>query len=348
MSDWSCPLCQLHSPFRTRAMLVYHLNRDHGEVKVSWAEINIRSTRRWRLMFVLPDHEGLTEPIPDEDEDEDDVGRGNEMYMKEEVTSEEAEESHLGSSASPIAPHFREPLFLPGSDDEESPAPVTPPQFPEVVEEFKPKLDRVSATPEDRKSLLSASVPPTQQSRATTFSATRFSYRGSLPARYPSPPPPDDRLGPAAQYPYLPETNDDQPIYSCRIGGPRIYDLLNELPLDEFGVMSWAVVDREEELFEMEDVRDEDKVMLALWNRWIMLNKSSFIFNDYDKGVQKFLDCYWQMIHRAAGWRALRAFLMMLQVNKYLTLTKVIAALKYYEEKIGMELWYKDAQEETA
>lgn len=74
--------------------------------------------------------------------------------------------------------------------------------------------------------------------------------------------------------PFLPQTNaDGQEVYSCRIGGPRIYDLLNELSLDEFGLMSWAIVDREEELFEMDDVRDEDKVMLALWNRWIMLHK---------------------------------------------------------------------------
>ena len=43
--------------------------------------------------------------------------------------------------------------------------------------------------------------------------------------------------------------------------------------MDEFGIMSWAIIDREEEIFELEDVRDEDKVMLALWNRWIMLNR---------------------------------------------------------------------------
>ena len=66
---------------------------------------------------------------------------------------------------------------------------------------------------------------------------------------------------------------DGQEPYSCRIGGPRIFDLLTILPTDEFGVMSWEIVHREEELFEMEDVRDEDKVMLALWNRWIMLNR---------------------------------------------------------------------------
>ena len=102
----------------------------------------------------------------------------------------------------------------------------------------------------------------------------RVSYRGTLDKRYPSPPPPADPLGAAAQYPYLPETDaDGQPLYSCRIGGPRIFDLLNTLPLDEFGIMSWAIVDREEVLFEMEDISDEDRVMLALWNRWIMINR---------------------------------------------------------------------------
>ena len=114
-----------------------------------------------------------------------------------------------------------------------------------------------------------------------------------------------------------------------------MFDLLNTLPLDEFGLMAWAIVDREEELFEMEDVRDEDKVMLALWNRWIMLNKCArvtlisplclrcadwlfrvdFMFHDYFEGVKKFIDKYWRMIHLAAGWRALRAFLIVSELT---------------------------------
>lgn len=155
------------------------------------------------------------------------------------------------------------------------------------------------------------------------------SYRGSLPDCYPDPPPPSDRLGPAAQPPYLPATGPDgKEIYSCRIGGPRLFDLLNTLPMDEFGLMSWAVTDREEEMFEWDEVRDEDKVMLALWNRWIMLNRcaplltesvipysvvatrTSFIFEDYFTGVKQFVDKYWEIIHKAAGWRALRTFLI--------------------------------------
>ena len=117
----------------------------------------------------------------------------------------------------------------------------------------------------------STSIQPSTHTRSTTAQARQrvtVSTRGSLPARYPSPPPQDNPLGPAAQFPYIPEDE-----YSCRPGGPKIYDLLNSLPLEPFGVLSWMIVDREEELFELDDVRDEDKVMMALWNRWIILNR---------------------------------------------------------------------------
>lgn len=77
------------------------------------------------------------------------------------------------------------------------------------------------------------------------------------------PPPEMNPLGPAAE----------PPLESCRPGGPRIYDLLNDLPLEPYGVLAWAIVDREEEIYELADVRDEDKVMMALWNRWIFLNR---------------------------------------------------------------------------
>ena len=82
------------------------------------------------------------------------------------------------------------------------------------------------------------------------------------------PPPKDNMLGPAAYHPYL------RPgAISCRPGGPYLYDLLDELPMKDFGVLAWSIIDREEEIFELEDVPDEDKVMLALWNRWIALHR---------------------------------------------------------------------------
>ncbi|KAI0360428.1 hypothetical protein OH77DRAFT_1516923 [Trametes cingulata] len=347
MTDWCCPLCQLHGTFKTRDMLAYHLRHDHADVRVSWAEIDRRETRRWRITLVLPDYDEIEESTSEDDSElESEDRRGIVKREVQDVKLEadvSRESSERGISAEPTSVPRREPLFLPSSDDEESSAPITPPPLPEVDEPTEVKLFRDSEMPEEKKPLqpVTGNAPGGPVPPGTSF-------RGSLPERYPSPPPPTDPLGPAAQYPFLPETDrDGQQMYSCRIGGPRIYDLLNELPLDEYGIMSWAIVDREEELFEMDDVRDEDKVMLALWNRWIMLHKATFITHRYCEGVERFLDQYWNFIHKAAGWRALRSFLLMMSVNKYLTFTDVSRLLKRYEGKTGMDLWYKsDADEE--
>ena len=46
--------------------------------------------------------------------------------------------------------------------------------------------------------------------------------------------------------------------------------------MEEFGALSWYIIDKEEEIFECDDVRDEDKVMQALWARWIFLHRWVF------------------------------------------------------------------------
>ncbi|KAH9849571.1 hypothetical protein C2E23DRAFT_838624 [Lenzites betulinus] len=353
MSEWYCPLCQLYTPFQTKDMLAFHLRRDHRDVKVSWTEVGVQDARSFRIVLILPDYDELDESTSDEDEEEHQEEQ--EIIKPEpeehEVDAEGSRQTSERLSSPPDVSRTRDPLFLPGSDDEESIPDTNSPSLTGVESKVELKtFDRMSVVPEvrynhsvvpeeprDHEESLGSQIP-----RVSTYT----SYRGSLPNRYPSPPPPADPLGPAAQYPYLPATNSDgQEAYSCRIGGPRIYDLLNDMPLDKFGIMSWAIVDREEELFEMDDVSDEDKVMLALWNRWIMLHKTDFIFGDYLQGVKSFLDEYWRDIHKAAGWRALRAFLLMLNVNRYLTLANVIDALKHYESMTGMDLWYKEGAE---
>ena len=80
----------------------------------------------------------------------------------------------------------------------------------------------------------------------------------------------DDFLDPSIRPPYLPFGTVE---FSCRPNGPKLYDILGAKSLDEFGILAWSIIDREEELFEMDGVRDEDKVMQALWCRWIMLNR---------------------------------------------------------------------------
>ena len=95
--------------------------------------------------------------------------------------------------------------------------------------------------------------------------------------RYPTPPPSDDPLGPSARKPYLPAEplypGGQTVYYSCRPGGATLYDLLNTLPMEPYGILDWAVLDREEEIFESDEVKDEYKVMHALWARWIFLNR---------------------------------------------------------------------------
>lgn len=118
--------------------------------------------------------------------------------------------------------------------------------LPPASEPIQPKYDVTIQQPGE---LFPPPAPPVRQPR------TGIAEDGRL-----APPPRDKLRGPAAE----------PPLESCRPGGPRLYDLLNELSLEEFGILSWAIVDREEEIFEFADICDEDKVMMALWNRWIM------------------------------------------------------------------------------
>lgn len=113
-----------------------------------------------------------------------------------------------------------------------------------------------------------------KSSVSTTRSSTTI--RADRPSRYPTPPPADNLLGPAAQPPYLPaksEYGGPTVYHSYRPGGPCLFDLLNTLPLEPFGVLDWEILDREEEIYESDDVKEEYKVMHALWARWIMLNR---------------------------------------------------------------------------
>ena len=116
----------------------------------------------------------------------------------------------------------------------------------------------------------------TRSTVSTTRSSTTTTTRPERPSRYPTPPPADNILGPAAQPPYLPaesEYGGPTVYHSYRPGGPCLFDLLNTLPLEPFGVLDWEILDREEEIYESDDVREEYKVMHALWARWIMLNR---------------------------------------------------------------------------
>ncbi len=62
-----------------------------------------------------------------------------------------------------------------------------------------------------------------------------------------------------------------------------MFDLLQMLDMRPFGVLAWTIIEREEEIFESDDIRDEHKVMHALWARWILLNRYSANSGFYGK-----------------------------------------------------------------
>jgi len=43
--------------------------------------------------------------------------------------------------------------------------------------------------------------------------------------------------------------------------------------MEPFGVLEWDILEREEEIFESDEIKVEYKVMHALWLRWIVLNR---------------------------------------------------------------------------
>ena len=173
------------------------------------------------------------------------------------ISDDEDSDAVVEITPPPRRVELPEPVIAVPRPQTPAPAVQVPPPVTDVVADIEPPPH------------VPAPAPVTEPAQPK-----RVSYRGSLPARYPSPPPPTDPLGPAAQYPYLYVLEKDGVTpYSCRPHGPKVYDLLSTLPLKPFGIMSWEVVDREEELFELEEVNDEDKSMLAIWNRWIKLNR---------------------------------------------------------------------------
>ncbi|KAF8521757.1 hypothetical protein BU17DRAFT_64744 [Hysterangium stoloniferum] len=127
--------------------------------------------------------------------------------------------------------------------------------------------------------------------------------------------------------------------------GPHLFDHLSPLPLEAFGHRNWFVLDKEEEIFELTDVLDEDKVVCALWGRWILLNRSFFIAN-YIAGVEAFVDEYWLVIHQAAGWGALRAWLLVLVSRRLLKNIEMVQVLKKYNVLVGKDKWPKPADQE--
>lgn len=233
------------------------------------------------------------------------------------------------------------------NDKEPVPEPISLSPSPEPRPGQSPALPRPATTlpktgPEPT-SLADILFPPDEP--IATFQRLSISPHATpkkpRPNHYPRPPPSSNRLGASARQPYLPAKSSfggPDIDYSTRIGGPFLFDLLQLLPLESFGVLDWMVLDREEEIFADEELEDEQKVIAALWARWIMLNRNGFV-EDKVAGVKMFIDEYWRFIHLAAGWQALVYQLLVLAVYQLLKHDEIVPLITHYESLVGMEFW---------
>jgi hypothetical protein len=61
--------------------------------------------------------------------------------------------------------------------------------------------------------------------------------------------------------------------YSNRVTGTGLVDLLDCLDMEKIGALKWYTLEKEDDLMEWDDTRDEQKIMMALWCRWMLFSR---------------------------------------------------------------------------
>ncbi|KAJ3507036.1 hypothetical protein NLJ89_g6530 [Agrocybe chaxingu] len=372
VSDWLCPLCELFGSFETKEMLECHLSWDHAEVFHEWHKFDEDEDKEsWKLQILVSEsqqeRQGQQETISESAVIQDarrprlslppivaKVEEEEPQEEEEEEQEQEQEELQVDELMTPALPDVEPPSATPQTRNvTSSPFPsvslsppsvrrqsplrpiVTPSKLPQLRQ--KTEVSEPSSVPP---STIALEPPP---SRSTTrkhpynyhdYDRVNFDenycdnnksyHEHSNSATFEKPA--SDYGGPTV-------------YYSSRPGGPCLFDLLGTLPMEKFGVLDWDVIDREEEIYETDEVKEEYKVMHALWARWILLNRTKFISN-YLEGAMLFVGEYWKIIHRAAGWDALRYWLFILVANQFLTASDTRKILLHYEEHTEMASWY--------
>ncbi|KAF8906729.1 hypothetical protein CPB84DRAFT_1844201 [Gymnopilus junonius] len=320
VSKWQCPLCNLFGTFPTREMLNFHLQMDHLEVYYDWQELNDSFANGWKLQLVIPQSlEPEAAPTPN-------VGQTPQQFSSPFPS--------LSLSPPLETPSIRDPTPLRISKKE-----------PVVSLWFKrePQGPQNSVTP-SRTPETSSSTRRSQSATGSVSTSTLTSTSMRTPnSQYPAPPPRENPFGPAATPPYLPAHSDyggPTVHYSSRPGGSCLFDLLGTLPMGKFGLLDWEVLDREDEIYESDDVKEEYKTPSRFFNcPTVHLIRNVFIANYY-KGAIAFVDEYWKIIHKACGWDALRYFLFILLANQFLNGHEIAQVLLHYEKHTGMAFWY--------
>ncbi|KAI9511272.1 hypothetical protein F5148DRAFT_1280967 [Russula earlei] len=296
-----CPLCDTLGRLITKEMLEAHLEWDHPEVETNWRR---RKNGSLELTLELP---------------------GDEILVDEWEGPESSRQANkLGSSSTldPLDRHWppvdAPPVSEPGPRESPTPTQQAATYVEHPVTAFFQLKPEFSPTPASR----TASLIPDEASDSL------HQAPGSR-----------DPLGPLAVYPYHPVSVDDDNDtlgFSCRPCGPRLYDLVARYPMSDYGLTSWSLLERDEELFEIDDIRDEEKAMQALWNRWIFFKRRSYLL-DHCKSVIEFVKTFHTTIMETAGWKGMRVWLLLLAKHKYLTGDDVVTIMAQYETIAAIE-----------
>ncbi|TFY54731.1 hypothetical protein EVG20_g9591 [Dentipellis fragilis] len=294
MNDWLCPLCgPSPGPYPTRDALNAHLRWDHEEVGVGWNSFD----DAWELRLLLRD------PVIEltDSEDEDETSSEDEVGPREPPSPVRTEDDIMAVEIEAM----RDITIR-----EESPIPEMP-EPPHAVAHISFKFEaKVDEDDEPHPSELHPHRP--------------FIDDEPRPG------------GPAARYPYLPIVHGNTNLlYSCKpVTGPRLLDFVDTLEIENHGVAGkWLIWEREDEIFELDDVRDEDKVMCAVWNRWIALHRKKFITN-YIKGVEDFVKDNLWIIYQAVGRDGLKVWLLLLIQNRFLNGHGMASVMQLYDELV--------------
>ncbi|KIJ51823.1 hypothetical protein M422DRAFT_130259, partial [Sphaerobolus stellatus SS14] len=71
----------------------------------------------------------------------------------------------------------------------------------------------------------------------------------------------------------------------------------------------------------------------------LIFSPRPFFIANYLAGVEAFVKEYWLTIHRAAGWGALRTFLLVLVSRRFLKNTEMVRVLRQYNALVGKDKW---------
>ncbi|KAG8902539.1 hypothetical protein FRC01_009555, partial [Tulasnella sp. 417] len=118
-----------------------------------------------------------------------------------------------------------------------------------------------------------------------------------------------------------------------------VFDILSELPPDVLGNQANRIITQLEQIYTHRELPTEDRVIAALWARWIALNRAKF-FASYVEGFKAFVRESHDVIRRAAGPRALRNFLLVrswhdrvVDPRAYLLAAQVMAQYRFLKPK---------------